>query len=167
MADGRRTRGFRDNKCGGQGVGKGFIKSKPASCLAFQQGTCTRGTVCFYSHTRESGGKAAPKGAISKDVCRLFVLGPCRFGDACFKSHGSGGSRNHNGKGNGKDTDRAPVASATSGITAVVACDSGGITVDHFFLSTDRQRASEREIQVNGHRMQLRLDLSWGSLNRA
>jgi hypothetical protein len=91
-----------DNQAkGGGGGGKGARnESKGAGvCYAFQEGNCTRGDDCRFSHSGGGGGGGKKaKGGKGSDVCYAFQEGKCTRGDDCRFSH-SGGGGGGGGKG--------------------------------------------------------------------
>jgi len=86
------------------GGGGGGIGSRTSPCKHFQQGRCTYGDQCGFSHDPDVVGAASPAApSQSTVVCRHWLQGRCTFGDACsFKHHG------------GEDSDHNPGADRSS-----------------------------------------------------
>jgi len=75
------------------GGGGGGLGSKTLPCKHFQQGRCTFGDECGFSHDES---KIADSNANHKTiVCRHWLQGKCNFGEACSFAHGSAGKGVH------------------------------------------------------------------------
>ena len=69
-------------------------------CYAFQEGECTRGDACRFSHTEGGGGGGGfGGGGGGAPVCYAFQKGECTRGDACRFSHTEGGGGGGGGFG--------------------------------------------------------------------
>ena len=78
-------------------------------CFAFRdEGSCDRGDACRYTHG-ENDPRFGANGLrdISREECRNWTRGTCRFGDQCSRMHvgeegaNTGGGRSRGGGGGG------------------------------------------------------------------
>jgi len=77
----------------GKGGGGGKGAGGKGICKFFQEGRCTRGDSCSFSHgdgaagAGGGGGKSGGGGGGGKGICKFFLEGKCTRGSSCAFSH--------------------------------------------------------------------------------